>query len=229
MQEKLLSVPLKKIARFAGLSYLLFIICTVVADSLSMFAMTENSDAFDKIIENSSSFTFGLVANLFSAFFFLLAAWLLYVLLKTVNEKYALLLFVLNAAGGVIQCVSVLFLFGTVKLLSGDEYLDVISSEALEAQAMLFINIFQDGLMIAQMFFGTWLLPLGYLVYKSDIMPKWLGMILIADGFAILGWFFQYFLFPDFEVVSYVFTFISAIAEFLLTFWLLAKGVHEKK
>jgi hypothetical protein len=68
-------------------------------------------------------------------------------------------------------------------------------------------------------------LPLGYLVYKSGFLPKFLGILLMIDCFAILIWFFQFFLLPGLEVISYPGLAISAIAEFSLTLWLLIKGV----
>jgi hypothetical protein len=83
--------------------------------------------------------------------------------------------------------------------------------------------------MIAQIFFGAWLLPLGYLVYKSGFLPRILGILLIIDFFAILIWFFQFFLFPGYEVISTLCLAESFIAEASLCLWLVIKGVKDQK
>jgi len=88
-------------------------------------------------------------------------------------------------------------------------------------------NLYENGFSIAQLFFGTWLLPLGYLVYKSGFLPKLLGILLIIDCFAILIWFFQFFLLPGYEVISYPCLAVSVIAEFSLCGWLLVKGAKN--
>src|SRR5674536_399381 len=69
--------------------------------------------------------------------------------------------------------------------------------------AMSFLNSYTNGFMIAQIFFGAWLLPLGYLVFKSGYLPRILGILLMIDFFGVLIWFFQFFLFPSYGVVSY--------------------------
>ena len=222
------NISQKKVARIAGLFYLLFIIATFVAGYFTSVALGDTTAIISKIIASEGLFTFGLVSNLLSALFFLLAAWALYVLLKPVNKSLALLFLLLNLTGVAIQCLSVLNLFAAMQLLSGVEYLNVFQTDQLQAYAIFFINLYNSGFIIAQIFYGAWLLPLGYLVYKSGFLPKLLGILLMIDCFAILGWFFQFFLLPNYEVISYPLWMISFIAEFSLAFWLLIKGVKTK-
>ena len=76
--------------------------------------------------------------------------------------------------------------------------------------------------MIAHIFWGLWLLPMGYLIFKSGYIPRILGVLLIIGGFGYLIDFVTFLLFPDFEVTIAEFTFIG---ELLLPLWLLFKGV----
>ncbi|MDW5564126.1 MAG: DUF4386 family protein [Methanomassiliicoccus sp.] len=55
-------------------------------------------------------------------------------------------------------------LFAALQLLGGADYLAVFPVDQLQAQALLYINMYTNGFMIAQIFYGAWLLPLGYLV-----------------------------------------------------------------
>jgi hypothetical protein len=214
-------------ARIAGFLYLIFLIASFVADHFACFALVDIAVVVNKIIANEWLFSIGLISNLLSALFFLLAAWALFVLLKSVHGNLALLFLLLNLVGVAIQCLSVLNLFAALSLLSGIEYLNVFQGDQLQAQAMFFINLYENGFIIAQLFYGTWLLPLGYLVYKSGFLPKLLGILLIIDFFAILLWFFQFFLLPVYEVISYPGLAVSFIAEFSLCGWLLVKGAKK--
>jgi hypothetical protein len=167
------------------------------------------------------------MSELFSALFFVLAAWALYVLLKPVNRNLALLLVLLNLGGVAIECINALNLFSALQFLSGASYLSVFQTGQLQALAMSFLNSYTNGFMITQLFFSTWLFPLGYLVYKSRFLPRPLGILLILDFFGILSWFLQFFLLPDYGILSYPGLAISFVAEFSISLWLLIKGVKE--
>jgi hypothetical protein len=153
----------------------------------------------------------------------------LYVLLAPVNNHLALLFVLLNLGGVVIQCMSALCQFAALLILGGGNYLQVFQPNQLQALAMLFLNLQRYGFILAQIFFAAWLLPLGYLVFKSGFFPKVLGILLIVDFFGVLIWFFQFFLLPGYEVITYPGLAVSAVAEFSLTLWLLIKGVKDPK
>ncbi|TFG57041.1 MAG: DUF4386 domain-containing protein [Methanomassiliicoccus sp.] len=91
----------------------------------------------------------------------------------------------------------------------------------------MYIDLYTDGFTIAQLFFGAWLLPLGYLVYRSGFLPRLLGILLIIDFFSVMIWFLQFFLLPEYEIISYPGLAMSFIAEVSLTGWLLVKGVKN--
>jgi len=90
---------------------------------------------------------------------------------------------------------------------------------------MTLFNLYRNGFMIAQVFYGAWLLPLGYLVMISGFLPRLLGILLIIDCAGVLISFFQFHLFPGYEVITYPGLVASFIAEFSLSLWLLIKGV----
>ena len=178
---------------------------------------------------HESLFRIGFVISLFSYVFFLLAAWYLYALLKPVNKNIALLFLLLNLGGFAILVFSHVNLFSSLMLLSGADYLKVFQPDQLQAQAMLFINLYKTGSTIAQIPFGVWLLPLGYLVFKSGFIPKILGIFLIVDCLGLLIYVCQRFLLPGYIVISYPCMVVSFIAELSLTLWLLIKGAKDQE
>ena len=70
---------------------------------------------------------------------------------------------------------------------------------------------------------------LGFLAYKSEMFPEWMGTILIISGIWYLIDLFQAFLFPDFGQKIHTFIIIfSAIAEILMVLYLLVVGVKTQ-
>jgi hypothetical protein len=219
----------RKTARLAGFLYFMYFITSLIANFFGNFVFVDAPATLNTIIAHQSLFRVGLVISLFSVVFFLLAAWALYVLLKPVNKNLALLFLLLNLGGFVIWCLSTLNLFSSLLLMSGADYLKAFQPDQLQAQALLFINLYKNGSVIAQIPYGVWLFPLGYLVFKSRFLPKILGILLIADFFAQLIFVIQRFLLPSYDVISYPGLAISFIAEISLTLWLLIKGVKDQK
>jgi hypothetical protein len=97
------------------------------------------------------------------------------------------------------------------------------------ALALLLIDAQHYGLLIASIFFGLWLVPLGYLAYKSGWFPKALGVGLIVGGACYLVDMLAAFLVPDVgkAIHGYV-TIPSAIAEVSMVLYLLVIGVKTK-
>ncbi len=231
LSQKIKDLSPRKTARMAGLFYLIFILTTVLASYVrSQFIVSGDAVATaNNIVASQGLLRVGFVTELVSAVFFLLAAWALYVLLKPVNKNLALLFLLLNLGGVAVECLNALNLFAALQFLSGANYLGVFQTGQLQAMAMSSLDLYTNGFLIAQIFFSAWLLPLGYLVYKSGFLPKWLGLLLILDFFGNMSWFLQGFLIPDYKILAYPGNAISFIAEIALTAWLLIMAVKEQK
>jgi hypothetical protein len=221
----------RKTARMAGSFYLIFILTTVLATYIrsSIIVSGDAAATANNILGSEFLFRIGFVTELVSAVFFLLAAWGLYVLLRPVNRNLSLLFLLLNLGGVAVECINALNLFAAIQVLSGASYLSVFQTSQLQAMAMSFLNLYTNGFLIAQIFFSAWLLPLGYLIYKSRFLPSFLGLLVILDFFGNMSWFLQGFLFPGYGILAYPGNAISFIAEISLTLWLLIMAVKEQK
>ncbi|MRS04146.1 DUF4386 domain-containing protein [bacterium] len=218
-----------KIARTAGLLYLLYVITSVVANLFGKFVFVEAPVTINHILTHATQFCIGFVINLFSVVLFLLAAWALFVLLKPVNKDFALLFLLFNVAGFAVWLFSSLCLFASLVLLNGPEAIKAFQPDQLQALAVFFFGLYKTGVVIAQVPYGVWLFPLGYLVLKSNFLPKILGMLLIADGISLFVYVCQRLIFPDLAFIAYPCLVISFIAEVSLALWLLILGVKDKK
>ena len=215
--------------KFAGLFYLIFIVTFPLASYMrsQLISYDDTAATVDNITANELLFRTAFITEIISALFFLLAAWALFLLLEPVNKSIAMLFLLLNLSGVAIECMNMAYMFSAIVLLGGAGYLTAIPADQLQAQVMFNLDMYRNGFIITQIFFGTWLLPLGYLVYRSGFLPRALGIVLVLDFFGIVFWFFQYFLLPDYPVLSYPGFAVSFIAEVSLTIWLLVKGVKD--
>ena len=196
----------KKTVRIAGFLYLSFIVFSAIANVVGRMGIIVDGDAAAtaaNITAKGMLFRIGFVSDLLSALLFLLTAWALYALLQQVNRTLALLFLLLNLCGVAMQCFSMILLYAALPLVNGGGYLDAFTTDQLNALAMFFLGLYKAGFTSAQLFYGAWTLPLGYLVFKSGFLPKALGVLLMLDCLAILVWFFQFAFLPSYAAISY--------------------------
>lgn len=214
-----------RIARTTGAFYLSFMVLSVLANALGDIGLGDTSQVHAAISSDPGRFRIALVCAFASTFLFLMAAWGLYVLLSPVNRELALLFLVLNAVGVAVQCASMLGLVSALFLgdpVSGSAAFPQVQVDALARGE---IDVYRTGFVIAQLFFGTWLFPLGYLVWRSGFLPRLLGVLLVLDGVAEMVWFLQGLLMPTHPGIKAPGTVVSLLAEVGLTLWLLVRGV----
>jgi hypothetical protein len=116
---------------------------------------------------SESLFRLGIVSDLLAPLVLIVVVLLLYRLLKPVDKNLALLMVIFLLAGVPIALLNKLNQFAALQLLSGAGYLTIFTPEQLQALAFLFLRLHNQGSTIAFIFWGLWLLPLGYLVFKS--------------------------------------------------------------
>jgi hypothetical protein len=218
-------VSTSKVARTAGLFYLLYVITSVVANLFGKFVFVEAPVTVDHILTHAFQFRIGFVINLFSVVLFVVAAWALYVLLKPVNKDLALLFLIFNLAGFAVWLFSSLCLFASLVILNGEETIKAFQPDQLQALAVFFVRLYKSGVYIDQVPYGVWLFPLGYLVLKSSFLPKIFGILLIADGICQFIYVCQRLILPDLAIIAYPCMVISFIAEVSLALWLSIKTV----
>lgn len=214
-------------ARITGGLFLGFVVASILADAVGNIGGGTPQLVYQTILTNEWYFRLGLVAALVSGFLFVMTAWGLYVLLKPVNEDLALLFLLLNVVGVAVQCASMLPLLSAMLQADPASSMGAYSAAQLEGLARLSVNVYKTGFVTAQLFFGAWLFPLGYLVYKSRFLPRFLGVLLMLDGIGVLIWFVQVLLLPAHPAIKYPGLAVSFVAEVGLGLWLLFKGVRD--
>lgn len=217
----------KHTARIAGFVYLMNIITGIFAQGVrsTLIVPGDAGATANNIVTSEWLFRIGFVSDLIMVTFYLFMGLAFYVLLKPVNRSIALLMLLLNLAGVPILGINMLNQFATLLLMSSADYLSVFSAAQLQALGMLFFDMHEYGYTIAAISYGAYLVPLGYLVFKSGYFPRMLGILLMIAGVGQLIPLFQTFLLPNYAVISYPGLAVATIAEFSFCLWLLIKGV----
>jgi len=223
----------KRLARIAGVLYLLVGIFGAFAQGFlypKVYIAGDAATTVRNLLANSGLVRLGVVSDLFQATLWVFVALTLYRLLKHVNKSAASAMVALAAIGAGITMLNAVFEFEGLRVATGAVNLAGFGAAGSNAIALLLVDAQHYGLLIAQVFMGLWLVPMGYLAYKSGWFPKALGVVLIVGGACYLGDMLAAFLVPDLgkAIHGYV-TIPSAIAEVSMLGYLLVIGVKIPK
>ena len=223
----------KQLARIAGVLYLLVGIFGGFAEGYvepKMYVAGNAVGTTANVIANSGLVRMGVMADLLDGTFFIFLALALYVLFKDVHKSMARAMLVLVMLATAITCLAALFEFEGLRIATGAVDFAAFGTAGSSAMVLLMLDAQHYGLLVAQIFFGLWLAPLGYLAYRSGWFPKALGVVLIAACVCYLIDLLAAFLAPglDKAIHGYV-VIVPAIAEPAMVLWLLIVGVKSVK
>lgn len=153
---------------------------------------------------------------------------LLYVLLRPVSKTLSLVAGFSRLAMTVIQGINLLNHFIVLLLLSGTGYLSVFAPGQLNAFVLLFLNAHQNVVLIWGLAFSLHLFVIGYLVYKSGYIPRFVGVLLTVAAVCYLVQSFGNILLPQYAAIYAMIGNLS-IVEIALPLWLLIKGLNAEK
>ncbi len=175
----------------------------------------------NNILANEFLFRLSIVTAILNALLLVITALFFYKLLKPVHKNYARLIVLFTVIVAPISMLNELNNVAVLLLLKSPEYLTMFSAGQLQALISLFLNLHQYGIQLVGIFWGLWLLPMGYLVYKSNYIPKIIGIFLMITCLGYLIDFTTFFLFPNFGVIVSEYTWLG---EVMMVFWLLFKS-----
>jgi hypothetical protein len=211
----------KKTARVAGLLYFLQIplgVFGIIYVSKVLFVPGDLAATANNILANEFLFRLSIVSALLTAILTVFTALFLYKVLKPVNKYAAKLMVLFTVIVAPITMINELNHVAILLLLKGPEQWQTL--------VPFFFDLHAYGMQIVGIFFGLWLLPMGYLVYKSKYIPKFIGIFLVITCLGYLIDFVTFFLFPNFGIVVSEYTWLG---EVMMVSWLLIKGVDGKQ
>lgn len=223
----------KNLAQIAGFCYLIVIATGLFSEVFVRQALRVSNDALataHNIQTNEMLFRWGFVADLVNFVVGLPTVLIIYHFLKKVYE----LLLQIAVAFVVIQtaiiAVNLLNQISPLLILSNDAYLNTLQPNQLATLSLLSLNIQAQGYAIGLIFFGFYCTLIGYVIYKTNAIPKILGVFYAIAGLCYLINSFTMFLSKDFA--NPLFTYLAIpifIGELSLCLWLLIKGIDTSK
>lgn len=175
----------RNLARWAGLLY-------GTASSLAPFAylyvpnrLVVQGDALataDRVRASEGLLRAAIGAELYGVTILLFATLALYELFKRVDPRTAAVMAAMMLVSVPISYVNVLNHAAPLVLLKSPAIAAVLDPGQIAALVTLFMRLHNYGLVVNQIFWGLWLIPIGILVLRSGFFPRWLAWPLFAAG-----------------------------------------------
>jgi hypothetical protein len=220
----------KTFARITGALYLVVAILGGFAHLGARAAVYVPGDAAataERIVDNATMFRLGFVADLIQATVFMFVGLALYRLLRQVSENVARVMVIFVAIAASLILANMIHHLAALLVATEPSYVADLGVAGSQSLVLLLLDMHHYGYLIAQIFFGLWLLPLGYLVFRSRRFPRALGVALIVACFAYLVEAFATFLVLGLdETVAMLIVIPSAIAELWTVLYLLIFGIR---
>ncbi len=217
----------KTLARIAGLFYLANGVGFIAAKSIQtrIFAPGNGSATADHIRASTTPLRAAIYIDLASGASLAATALVLSHLLKHVNESAATAMVTFAAIGTGMGSLNLVNQYAALTIATRPGAVTAVGRARSDELVGLFTDLNKAGLVLAEMFWGLWLLPLGFLVSRSGYFPRWLGNLLMVGCFSWLGRQFVEILAPDLARPAVLLT-AGAAGEVVMIGWLLIKGAN---
>jgi hypothetical protein len=210
----------KRTARLTGVAYLGLAISGVLGFLVIRSQLFEPGDAATtamNLMEREGLARLGIAVDLTVVLTQALAALYFFKLFRDVNTFAAGSL----AAFGFMNAAAIL-----VATAFSATALEVTLDGAAPTTALLLYDLNTAAWGVGSLFFGLWLIPMGWLAMRSGFMPRPLGWILIAGGVGYILSAYASHLVSDADVLADALTVPAAIGEFWIIAYLLIIGVR---
>ena len=218
----------KRLARMAGGLYLLMCVLGGIAHlgvRADLHVAGDAAATAANIVANPALFRSSLVADVAMATVFVFVGITLYRLLRHVDRHAAGAMVVFVAVGAGMILANLVFHHAAL-LVATDASYTVLGGDGSDGLVLLLLDMHGHGYTLAGIFFGLWLLPLGFLALRSGLFPRMLSILLVvAGGSWILGTLLA-FLAPDLPPVAHTIVTAPTAAEFWMVGYLLVRGVR---
>jgi hypothetical protein len=224
--------PAKKIAHIAGGVYLSTLPLALYFWSYipGKLIVRGNANATaDNILAHETLFRFSIWGDLFAYVVVICLAFLLYGLLCRVGKIWSLAMVGFALLSGAVGFFGALPNIAAVILFRGNDFLRVFDKPQRDALAMFFLRLHGQAELTNEVFSGLWLLPMGWLVFRSGFLPRFLGIWLIIAGFGWLTLSVIALVFPAYYDRAFTVIQPIVLGEMAFALWLLFRGVNTQR
>jgi hypothetical protein len=217
-------------ARIAGVLFLLSLVAGGFGEYYVPSKLIVSGDATataKNIIASALLFRLGFAAYLVEAMCDIGLTLILYLLLRPVSRNLALLAAFFRLMGTALFAVAELFYFAASFILGDANYLKTFSPDQLNSLALLSLDLYGYGAGLFMVFYGVASILLGFLIFRSGYLPRFVGALLALGGVGFVMSNFALVLAPAYA--SPLLLLPMVIAGLSLTLWFLIMGVDVPK
>ncbi len=218
----------KRLARTAGLYYLVVAVLGAFAHIVraQVYVAGDAVTTAARVVENADLVRYSFAADLVQATFLVFVVMTLYRLLHHVGKDVARAMVVFVVIAVAIICLNMVHQLGALLVATDPSYAAAFGVDGADALVYLLLDLQHHGYLVAQIFFGLWLFPLGLLGWRSGMFPRPIAALLVVASTAYLLDVALQFLVPDLAAtVNPGLVALFVLAECSLLVFLLAKGV----
>jgi len=218
-------------ARVTGLLYVLLSIPAVYGLIIVPSRLMVHGDpaaTAHNILASETLFRSGIVADLVSQAGFIAVALALYRLLRGVNRMLAAAMVILIVASIPITFVAETHRLAIPAILNGAGPAAAFGEAQRNAQMMAALDGYDNGILVAEIFWGLWLFPMGVLIFRSGFLPRALGVLLLVAGCAYLAESTTWLLVPAYGPMVGRFAAPLRALELATPLWLLIMGAQDR-
>ena len=216
--------------KIAGITYVLVIVLALIPTAIfDVSSLLKAKHAADNIVGQESLFRIGIAIEFLMFILVMVLAWALYVILKSVSKKIALLGLIFRFGEALLGCVVIMLYLTILMLLSGAEYLQAFEPAQLQALARFFLKLSGVGYDILLVIMGIGGVAYCYLFYISNYIPRILSAWGIFTYSTMVAYGFINIILHDApSELAYAMT-PGALFELCIGLWLLFKGISVKQ
>jgi hypothetical protein len=214
--------------RIAGLWYLLIVLIgplRLIYIPAKLFVDNNPSATADNILAHQVLFRCGIAADLIGAIALVMLSLALYRLFRETDERLAVQVVIF---GGVMPALLYLVNsasdLGYLMIVNGQPFLSAFSKPQQDGLAMLLLRLHDQQNHAAEVLWGTWLIPLAVLAYRSRLVPRLIAAWLFLAGCGWLALCFTSVLAPRYNHLANTASQPATLGEIAFMLWLVVRG-----
>jgi hypothetical protein len=199
--------------------------CLRIGDGFCLLYVADDpAGTLSNLVEHTATARLGFVLELAIVLTQALAAVWFYRLFRSVDSFAAGLI----AVFGMVNAVAILgsaAVLATALDVADDSSLAVPGGAAATVQLLYVVSGHLWG--VGGLFFGLWLIPMGWLVVRSGWLPRVLGQLLMVGGLGYVLSTFVTYVFANADLAAGLLTVPATIGELWIVGYLIVFGVRE--
>jgi hypothetical protein len=178
------------------------------------------------IIAAQPMFRLSIIGDLITCTTVIVLIWALYVLLRPVNQRLALLAVLLRLAENAILCAATVNSLVVLKVLSGADYLRSFETPQLHSLVTLLLTAQGLAMNVGFVLLGFGSAVFAYVLMQSRYIPRWLAILGIFGSLLLSIVTLSIMVFPDLGAIGLSYMMPMGIYEVGLGLWLFVKGIQ---